>query len=148
MSRDANNVIAGGILAAVGVGVAIHAYTSYPVGTLSRAGPGLLPTFLGILLSLLGLVIAVRALFEQRRPMNLNYRALLTITAAILWFAFVVEPFGMVPAIAGLTVLSVLADGRFHFRFTLVLFASLVVLAFLIFKVGLTFQFNLFNWPF
>lgn len=146
--RDYNNVIAGGILVAVGAGAAIHAYTEYPVGTFSRAGPGLLPTILGVVLTGLGLAIAVLGFFRQRKAMNLNLRAVTAILAGILWFAFIIDPFGLVPAIAGLTVFSVLAEGRFSLRFTALLFVALSVLGILIFRVGLTFQLSLFKWPF
>ncbi|MEQ9362058.1 MAG: tripartite tricarboxylate transporter TctB family protein, partial [Rhodospirillales bacterium] len=55
--------IAGGVLLILfGAAVTYTSVTHYPMGTPSRMGPGMFPAGLGVVLALLGLVMALQAL--------------------------------------------------------------------------------------
>ncbi len=83
---------------------------SYPLGDLSRMGPGFFPVGLGIIL--LGFGAAL--LFEVRKldtpPPELKLRPFIAIIAGLLAFALMLGRFGLVPATIALVVLSGLGD--------------------------------------
>ena len=56
----------GALMAVIGV-AAIIGGRDYPIGTLSRMGPGYFPVALGVILTLVGFAIAATARFANRR---------------------------------------------------------------------------------
>jgi len=88
---------------------------SYPMGTAARMGPGFFPFILGGILALLGFGIAVRSLFAREVKMDPFFlRPLVLILGGVLAFAIFVEPLGLALAIAGLVVISSLAEAEFR----------------------------------
>ena len=147
--RDVKDVIAGGLLALFGVFVGLYASSHYPMGTLREIGPGMFPAGLGYILAAIGLVILIPAL--RRRPVHgepLEWQSLATVMGSVAVFALLVRPFGLVPAIVTLTVVSSYADARLGFIKALGLGIALTVIATMIFRVTLGTPFPLFRWPF
>lgn len=146
--RDYKDILGGGALILIGAYIAIHAFTSLSIGTLTRMGPGMFPAALGIILAVLGLVIAVPGFMRAADgPISSDWRSLLAITAGILAFVFVLRPFGLVPAIVALTVVSSRADSKLSWGGTLLVAAGLSACAVLIFQVGLDLQIPIASWP-
>lgn len=99
------SVIAGLPVVIIGLAVAAVALT-YPVGTIGRMGPGLMPLACGILLAILGTAISLLeedgfdgiAIARVARP------ALAVVGGLVAW-ALTVERLGLVPATFLLVVL-------------------------------------------
>lgn len=146
-TRDYRDIVGGAALIGVGAFVAIHAFTSYRLGTVTNMGPGLFPTALGCLLAALGVIVLVPALFRSGDLPQIDFRPLVTILVSIFTFAVMVRPFGLVPTILVLTLLASLAAGKLSLVGALVLAAGLSILATLIFPVGLGIQVAIIAWP-
>jgi putative tricarboxylic transport membrane protein len=83
----------------------------YRLGTPSRMGPGFFPTILGGILAALGLSLTIPALVRSGEPLpRLGLRPLLTILAAIIIFALLLQPLGFVLAALILVLISGFAD--------------------------------------
>lgn len=147
---DVRELVAGVVLMSFGLFVALYAGAHYEVGHASHMGPGYFPVALGCLLALLGLVVAAlafRKAVHVLHPPLFAWRPLIAISAAVVAFALLVVPFGLVPATFVLAVLAALAEGRFLWRRTVLLGISLGVIAWLIFTVGLQMSLPAFSLP-
>ena len=100
-----------------GLGVAVLGATialisaSYPVGTLGRMGPGYLPLVVGVVMLVLGLLIAigdVRSGSVTEEAIKL--RPFVAVFAAIVAWVEIVPRFGLVPATVALVVIAAFAQ--------------------------------------
>lgn len=124
-----SHVVAG--LGGVLIGVlAIVEASGYPLGSGTRMGPGYFPLALGALMILLGLGV----LFLEGRGIAAPdiprpaWRGLLWILLSVAAFAFLVERFGLAPAVVASIMLSAQADDDLSLKESLVL-AALVAAA-------------------
>jgi hypothetical protein len=131
--------------------------TSYKVGEAARMGPGYFPFMLGILMALVGVVVAFRALgsssAEEEKIGKWAWRVLVYIIAANVVFGLLLAglpmiglpAFGMVVAIYALTFIASMAQADWKFRPTLILATVLAVGSYLVFVLALSLQFPV--WP-
>ena len=147
--RDYRDIISGLLLVLVGGAVGGHAWLNYPMGTLRHMGPGMFPTWLGLLLLGIGVLVLLPALIRAgprlERP---HIRPFLMVIGGGVAFAYVVTTFGMVPAVVVLTVLAILADDKLGLVGTLTLCIVLSLIAVAIFSYGLKVPLQPFRWPF
>jgi putative tricarboxylic transport membrane protein len=149
MMRDYQNIIAGGVLTAIGLLAAEVAWSNYPIGSFSHMDAGMFPLLVGILLAGIGLLVLMPALFTAGHPIpKLEYRPFFFVLLALLVFAVGIDWFGLIPAIVLLTITSVLADNKLGLVGTTILAIGLAVIAWLIFRVALEIPLQLFKWPF
>jgi hypothetical protein len=146
--RDYQDVLAGILLIVIGTGAAWHSYNSFPIGTVSRMGPGMFPMWLGMALTILGTLIALPAFFRAGTLPMPEKRPTFFVLAGVIVFALTVETLGLVPAIFLLTGLAVLADNKLGILGTIVLASCLSLMAWAIFLVGLSIPIQPFVWPF
>jgi hypothetical protein len=146
--RDYQDVIAGLLLIVLGAAAAYHSYHSFPIGTVSRMGPGMFPMWLGITLVVLGALITLPAFFRAGSIPIPEKRPTFFVLASVLAFALTVEVIGLVPSIFLLTGFAVLADKKLGILGTIVLASCLSLMAWLIFLVGLGIPIQPFVWPF
>lgn len=73
--------------------------SQYPIGQLSRAGPGLFPIIVSSLLFLIGLVTVVRSRYVERLHLNFNFRNIAIILASLCGFAVISERLNMIAGI-------------------------------------------------
>jgi len=92
---------------------------SYPIGTLASMGAGFFPIAMSILTLSFGLAIALGVFgdksngIDQIAPISMiNWRALLFISSAVSFFGLMIEPFGLIPSVAGATIISARADSE------------------------------------
>jgi uncharacterized membrane protein YidH (DUF202 family) len=116
MIRDARGFAAGLFCIAFGVAFALGART-HRVGTGSEMGPGYVPLILGVVLAILGLVIAAGA--ASRRAPNERWANLVPLTllrpataicAALAAAALTLERLGLVVAVPLVVVLAALGS--------------------------------------
>jgi hypothetical protein len=144
---DRKDIIGGTLMTLVGIAVAAYSASHYQLGQLFRMGPGMMPVILGTTLAALGLLIAIPAFFRSGSPIEIDGRPSVAILGSIAAFALLVTPFGIVPAILGLTLAAAFADD-FNWVRTAILAVSLSVAAVLIFTVGLGIPMTVARWPF
>ncbi|MBU4611755.1 tripartite tricarboxylate transporter TctB family protein [Achromobacter sp. GG226] len=144
---DYRDLIGGVLITLAGIGTMYHSLTAFQVGTLARMGPGYFPALVSGLLILCGLIIMIPAFFRAGVMPKLEMRPLVFISLSVLAFALLLVPFGMIPAIIVQTLLSGMADSKLSWKGSLVLAASVAILATLIFKVGLGLIVPVIAWP-
>lgn len=86
----------------------------YPFGSLRRMGAGFMPVVLGSALIVLGAALVVETLRNAERTFEIRARVVLSIIAAILFFAIAARPLGLIPAALGTILLAALADPPFR----------------------------------
>jgi hypothetical protein len=142
--RALKDVLAGSIFVVFGLAFAI-ASLSTDVGSPDRMGPGYVPLVLGVALAGLGLLIVVKGILSgEGEPIgHVDWRAVVLITAALLFFGLTVRGLGVVLSLLGTTVLASLARPQTSPREALVISAGLTVLSILIFIVALQLRLRL-----
>lgn len=146
--RDYRDIVGGGLLVVLGLGVGFYAAAKFEIGHPSRMGPGMFPTVLGFLLAGIGALIGVPAIFRSGELPTVDWRPLIFITLGTLLFSLTVTRLGMVPAVALLTVAAVFASTKVRLLDTLILVVALSILAYVIFRLGLGIVLEAFRWRF
>src|SRR5690242_10768277 len=104
-----------GIMFLAFAAIAVLAAHAYTLGTPGRMGPGYFPMALGILLGLLGLLIAGRSVLAASDPIDgFALWPLTLITAAVCLFGLMIERLGLVISLAAVVAVSALASREFR----------------------------------
>ena len=121
--------------------VAVLAARGYSLGSAGKMGPGYFPLLLGLVLGALGAVLIGRSLVLAGEPLpRFHLWPLAIIAAAVCLFGALIEPFGLVIALAVLTVLAASAGPHFRWSEAVVLAVALVVFSIgvFVYALGLT----------
>ena len=131
----------------IGIGAsAMITARNYPFGSALRMGPGYFPTYLGGILTLLGLYVMVRGLYRNEKIRgNWSVRPLILLPFSLVLFGIVMEYFGFIPALVALIFGSAASGREFKFLEVLMITGLLVLLSVAVFIWGLGLPFNLFN---
>jgi len=92
------NLVRGLFLMAIAAAFGL-ASLRYPMGQLSRAGPGLFPLSVSCLLFLIGVVTVVRSRFVERVHLDFNIKNIALILASLCGFAVISEQLNMIAGI-------------------------------------------------
>lgn len=134
---------------AIGLATAIQGST-YPIGELSRMGPGYFPVALGVLLVLIGTAIAISARFggsgEAVETRGAEWRGWACIAGSILAFVTLGKFGGLVPATFAIVFISALGDRDNSPAGAAILALGCVVVCVVVFWWALQLQFPLFQW--
>jgi hypothetical protein len=139
--------IAGSFFSLVGLTTAL-ASSSYAMGTPMRMGPGYFPLLLGIVLLVLGIIIAVRSQIlicknDAKHHLQLpSLRPMLLVGGAMLLFAFSLNYAGLALSTLGLVALSGLAYRGFRWQELSILGGVLALFAVVVFVYGLGLPFH------
>ena len=138
MQKSVRDLLAGLIFVAFGLTFAGISLT-YDLGVALRMGPGYFPFVLGLLLTLLGLAIAIEGFLKSEdTPIGtIPWRGLLLITAAVVVFGLGVKRLGLAPSLFVAVFLAALSSARTGIVAALVMALGLTVLCILIFVEGL-----------
>ncbi len=153
--KSQQNLVAGLMFSVTGAAFALGA-REYDMGTAGRMGPGYFPLVLGVILAVLGILIAFQSFGSQRRESedigDIAWRPLCFIIGANLIFGLLlgglpsvgIPAMGLIVAIVGLTFVAMLAS-EFCIKRAVILSAILAVGSYFVFvkMLGLTFQ----VWP-
>lgn len=96
MQRDYHDLWGGAVLAATGAAVALYCLGNYDFGSLRQMGPGFFPVVLGVILTLLGVLIALPAWFRAGKAAPFAALDALAVLAAIAVFAFGLGRLGLI----------------------------------------------------
>ena len=131
----------------IGIGgfALIHG-SRYTIGTAARMGPGYFPRILGILMVVLGIVLALRSLRSQGDPVPAwKWRPTLLVLGSVVLFGAVVKLLGMAISTVLLILVASAASHEFRVKEALISGVALAVLAVGVFVVGLSLQLPI--WP-
>lgn len=148
LKRDYGDMVAGVILIVTGLSVAIYALSSYNLGTVQRMGPAMFPVGTGSLLALFGLILLGSAFFRPGVMPEIRVFSPLFVLGGVAAFAFLIRPFGLIPAVTGLVFISSLAELKIQPTRLAGLIIALCFLAWIIFRVGIGLPIPLISWPF
>ena len=139
MARSPKDVLAGVIFVVFGLGFGFGA-TAYEIGDPVRMGPGFFPLVVGVLLAILGVVIAAtRSAEADLEAISAPpWRAAILILGALLVFGLTVRGLGLVPSTFVTALLASLASRETRLPMAVLLAAGLTVVSIAIFVVALS----------
>jgi len=142
--------LAGGLMMLLGL-TAATAGAGYNIGTLQRMGPGFFPLALGVILTLLGVLIAgagaaVGAEAEDSLPAEAQWRGWSCVIAGPLLFVLFAHYGGLLPATFACVFVSALGDRTARLRSSLVLAAGVTLLGAILFHLLLGVPLPLWSW--
>jgi uncharacterized membrane protein len=118
----------------------------YSLGTAARMGPGYFPRILGILMMVLGLVLALRAFKLDGPPIpRWKLRPTLIVLGSVVLFGAIVQAVGVAISTVVLIVAASAASREFRPKEALIAGVLLATLAVGVFVVGLKLQLPI--WP-
>nr|WP_284306166.1 tripartite tricarboxylate transporter TctB family protein [Hydrogenophaga electricum] len=142
-TRDIHDLLGGLLMTAAGLFFAVHG-RDYEFGTAARMGPGYFPVVLGWVLAVLGLLVALPALWRRGTAVQVQWNNLFWCVLSLIGFAFMLHLLGVFVA-AFLTALLSLVPSAMRLRTRLAVCTVVAVLTTLIFPIGL--QMVLPIWP-
>lgn len=143
--KDIRDIVGGLGLTVLGLAAALVA-RDYEFGTLNRMGPGYFPIVLGILLALLGLLIAIPAFFRSGTSVNVEWKTFALVMTSIVVFAASLKTLGLIAATVLSVIVSLLADRQTRWKGRLVIAAGVAVVTYLVFAVGLSMVLPVWPW--
>jgi hypothetical protein len=143
--RHPKDFWSGVIFVAIGV-ASIVLGSKYTLGTAARMGPGYFPRILGILLILLGAIIALRAFRLDGPPLpQWKWRPTVVVLGSVVLFGAIVQSVGIAISTVILIVGASAASPEFRPREALIAGVLLATLAVGVFVIGLKLQLPI--WP-
>ena len=143
--RNQRDFGAGIMYMVIGLFFAIMA-TNYPMGTAAKMGPGYFPFYLGILMFLLGVLVAVKAFGAKAAIESIpkfNWRIMGQITGAVVLYGLLLPRLGFLIAVVVLVFVAASASREFTWKGTAINAAFLVTFTYSVFVLGLKLQFPL-----
>jgi hypothetical protein len=136
--RALKDVLAGGIFVALGAAFAFGSL-AYDIGAPARMGPGWFPLALGLMLAGLGILVIGKGFVAGAGESigEVDWRAVVLITAALLFFGITVRGLGVVVALFGASILAALARSQTSIREALLIATGLTALSVVIFIFAL-----------
>jgi hypothetical protein len=142
---------AGALMVLVGGGAA-YVGSQYEMGSLTHMGPGYFPTALGIILAIIGIIIAGSAAYAPPAPvtaeapaMKPDWRGWLCITGAALLFIGLAKYVGLVAATFACVFVAALGDRENSWKEAALLAAGITVFGVVLFSYVLGVQIPLFG---
>jgi len=123
--------------------VAMTEARNYQMGTASQMGAGYAPYYLGVILTIVGIITSVRSFWLANDVIeSLVLRPMLIMTMGVLTFTILIKPFGLVLATLALVFISSFGGGEFRLREVAILSFVLVALALVLFVYVLKIPFK------
>lgn len=145
MHRDPYDLAWGGLLALTGLAVAGYAWASYDMGSLRRMGPGVFPVTLGLLLTVLGGLIAIPTMARPGQRQPFAWPETIAVVAALLAFGLLLERLGVLLTTAATVLIASSVAPRPGLGWRLALTLAVTALVWLVFVRGLNMSLPV--WP-
>ena len=121
--------------------VAMGMALQYPVGTMSRMGPGYFPLVLGAIIAVLGLIFVARARVRVATPLSASKpAAIICVLGSASIFAALLDTFGLAISAFLLIVAAYAGGWEFYWRRMIVLAVGLAVFVVILFAFLLRLQ--------
>jgi len=115
LDMNNQNLLKGLLLAAVALAFGVGAFR-YPIGSFSRAGPGLFPLVISGILMVIALITIIRSHFVPRVPLDFSIRNIVIIMIALCGFAVVSQYVNMVLGIIFMVFVSAIAGEGYSWQ--------------------------------
>ena len=135
-SKDMQDIVGGLAVTALGIFAAIYAQ-KYEFGDLNRMGPGYFPVALGVVLALLGLLIAIPAFMRQGDPIEVRWKTFALVLGSIVAFALTLKVLGLIFATALAVMISSLADNETRWKGRILLAIGVAAVTYVVFGFAL-----------
>lgn len=143
--RSPRDLVAGLMFVAIGI-AAIFVASNYTLGSAARMGPGYFPRILGILMIVLGAILALRSLRLAGTPVPAwKWRPVIVVLGSVVIFGMIVNFAGLVLSTILLIVMSSAASHEFRPKEAIISGLLLAALAVGVFVIGLKLQIGI--WP-
>jgi hypothetical protein len=145
--RSQKDLAAGLIYVLAGAGFSLGAL-NYKLGDAARMGPGWFPFWVGVVLAAVGVITAATSLRRtaaEDRVQRPELRAVAWIIGAVVLFGLLLQPLGMVLALAVLVIVSSMASHEFTWKGALLNTVFMVLFSVGAFIWGINLQIPL--WP-
>jgi hypothetical protein len=132
--RARKDILAGAVVIALGLAFAIGAL-AYEVGDPLRMGPGYMPLALGLIVVGLGIGVVIKGFIagDGEAIGAVDWRAMVLLTAALLFFGLTVRGLGVGLALFGATFLATLSRSRTRLLEVVLISVGLTVLSIVLF---------------
>jgi len=123
--------------------------TDYQMGTAARMGPGYFPFWLGLIMALLGAVIALGGLAGKAEAADIekfDWRSIVLVLGSTTAFGILLRPLGLYVCLFILVVGSSIASHEFNWKVALANATFLIVFSYVAFIKGLGLIFPLLPW--
>ena len=141
-----NDVVAGAAFIGIGLVFAVPAY-GYGLGSFREMEPGMFPFILGGILVVIGAMIVVEGVRGGEESPGLGrfpWRGAGCLLGSLVWFAYTVDPLGLLISAFGTALLACLASPVVTVRRALVTSAAIVAACYLIFVLALQLRLPIF----
>ncbi len=127
--------------------LAIFIASDYPYGTAARMGPGYFPTWIGIAMVILGLMITVSGFREQGQGIGKwPWKAMILISIAFIFFGWSIDNLGFIIALFVMVTLAAMAGREYRWKEGIILAALLIIGSWALFIKALELSFPLWWW--
>ncbi|MGA0024634.1 MAG: tripartite tricarboxylate transporter TctB family protein [Burkholderiales bacterium] len=132
----------------IGFGVlAIFISQDYPFGSASRMGPGYFPTWLGIIMAVLGVAVTAQGFKVKGEGVGkFAWKAMLLLSVAFIFFGWAIDHVGFIPAMFVMVFLAAAAGREFRTKEVFIIAIVLIIGCWALFIKGLELPFPLFWW--
>lgn len=137
----------GGIMFIAFGALAIYIASDYPFGTAARMGPGYFPTWIGIILVILGLMIAATGFKDKGEGIGRwPWKAMVLISIAFIFFGWAIDNVGFIIALFVMITLASMAGRDYRWKEAILVAVVLIVGSWALFIKGLDLAFPLWWW--
>lgn len=132
----------------LGFGVAgFYMALDYPFGSALRMGPGYFPRVLAGIMIAFGLFVLIRGIRSGEKVRGVwGWKPLAYITVSLVLFGWIMDRFGMIPALLVMFFVSALGGHEFKLKEVAILTVAMSVFAVGVFVYGLGLPYRLFWW--
>jgi hypothetical protein len=123
------NLVRGLVLCAISLAFGLTSL-KYPIGDFSRAGPGLFPLIVSVLLALVGIATVIRSRFTAAVPLGFNLKNIFIIIAALCGFSIASHFIDMLVGIVVLVFIASLAANSYSWVRNVKIAVGLIIVAF------------------
>jgi uncharacterized membrane protein len=143
--RNNKDFLAGLMMIGIG-GIAFYMALDYPMGSAVRMGPGYFPRVLAGILIAFGVYVLYQGLTSGEKVRGVwGWKPLAFITASLLIFGWMMDRFGMVPALVVMFYVSAFGGHEFKWKEVTVLTVVMTFFAYAVFIYGLGLPYQLFQ---
>ena len=147
MRVDRRDLGAGLFFVAVGLLYFVYTLQTLTIGRALQMGPGYLPIVLSSIMTLIGVIVLVKA-FTRANHMEIGkvpWRAVIMITASIVFFGFFLRELGMLPTVFATSMLACLSSEQIKTSTSLIVSAGMAVFCSIVFLYGVKLTIPLFG---
>lgn len=143
--KNNKDFLAGLLLFGFGA-VGFYIALGYPFGSSVRMGPGYFPRLIASILMGFGLYVLIRGIRSSEKVKDKwGWKPLAFITASLVAFGFVMERFGLIPALVVMFFIAALGGHEFKFKEVLILTVCMSAFAVGVFVYGLGLPYPLYE---